>query len=147
MKYIDLLGKHLKHDLLNDLFETYSVDVVYNYDRTHENLPDKYHAAIPDLGLEFIFDEKQMFYTLFMKQRTATTFNPFDEADEHLITFDSKSSARNYAKTYGINMTEGNAEFMGEDREWIKFNLPGYSIHYEFVSHRLKLVTLQKGED
>jgi len=51
MKYLDLLGIQLKDNFLNDLFETYEVEVIYEYDRTHENLPDEYRAEIPDLGL------------------------------------------------------------------------------------------------
>jgi hypothetical protein len=37
MKYIDTIGILLKSDFLIDLFETYDVDVIYSYDRTHEN--------------------------------------------------------------------------------------------------------------
>jgi len=143
MKYLDLIGTRLKNDFLNELFETYDVEVVYEYDRTHENLPDEYRAEVPDLGLQFVFDENQIFSTLFMEQKEIATWNPFDEDDDRLKRFESKYSARNYAQENAINVTEGNAEFMGEERDWIRFDLSSFSIHYEFVGGILKKTTIQ----
>ena len=143
MKHLDLIGIDLKDDFLNDLFETYDVEVVYDYDRTHENLPDCYRAAIPDLGLQFRFDENQKLTTLFIEQKEATSWNPF-EPDDRLLTFSSKTSARDHAKARGIAISEGAAEFMGESKDWIRFDLHDRSIHYEFVDSNLRLVTLQK---
>ena len=145
MKYLDLLGVRLKDDFLNDLFETYEVDVVYEYDRTHENMPDEYRAEIPDLGLQFVFDENQMFFTLFIEQKQAETWNPFEEDDVRLKRFATKASARNHATENRMAISEGNAEFMGEERDWIRFDLSGYSIHYEFVGGCLKKITIQNG--
>jgi hypothetical protein len=75
MKHLDLLGTELKSDFLCDLFETYDVEVVYEYDRTHEGLGDEYRAELPELGLQFVFDEKQILKTVFVRPVTATTFN------------------------------------------------------------------------
>lgn len=143
MKHLDLLGIQLKDDFLNDLFETYEVEVIYEYDRTHENLPDEYRAKIPDLGLQFVFDENQALFTLFIEQKEKKTWNPFKEDDARLKIFSSKVSARNYAKENGIATTEGNTDFMGEEKNWIRFDLSGHSIHYEFVGGSLKKITLQ----
>ena len=54
MKHLDLLETELKSEFLCDLFEAYDVQVVYEYDRTNENLPDEYHAEVSDLGLQFV---------------------------------------------------------------------------------------------
>ena len=143
MKYLDLIGLPLKHDVLNDLFETYEVEVVYEYDRTHENMADEYRAEVPDLGLEFIFDAGQKLSTLFMEQKEINTFNPFEERDERLKKFDSKNSARAYAEEKELKVTEGNADFMGEEQDWIRFDLPKHSIHYQYTSGKLKKITLQ----
>jgi len=142
MKHLDLIGCDLKDDFLNDLFETYDVEVIYDYDRTHENLPDSYRAAIPELGLQFVFDERQKFSTLFIELKEVKSWNPF-EADEHLKRFPSKSSARKHAKKHEISISEGTADFMGELKDWIRFNLDGYSIHYEFVDSKLQKITIQ----
>lgn len=57
MKHLDLLKMDLKSDFLCDLFETYDVQVVYEYDRTHQiaprsnsfctkTMPDSYPSAV-----------------------------------------------------------------------------------------------------
>ena len=42
MKYINILDENLKCDFINDLFETYDVDVIYSYDRNYENMEDEH---------------------------------------------------------------------------------------------------------
>jgi len=143
MKYLDLIGIDLKNDVLCDLFETYDVQVIYEYDRTHEGLPDEYRAEIPDLGLQFVFDEKQKFTTLFMQQIDAKTFNPFDGDDERLKKFKSMADAYQHAKDKNIRITEGKANFMGEEKDWIRFEYGSYSIHYEYVQSKLRMITIQ----
>lgn len=142
MKHLDLLGTPLKSEFLFDLLETYDVQVVYEYDRTHENLPDQYHAEIPDLGLQLVFDDNQMLRTLFMTPVEITTFNPFED-DDRIRMFASKSEARDHAKENDVTTSEGEADFMGERRDWIRFERPSYSVHYEFVDSALKMITLQ----
>nr|CAP48508.1 putative integron gene cassette protein [uncultured bacterium] len=142
MKHLELLGTPLKSEFLFDLLETYDVQVVYEYDRTHENLPDQYHAEIPELGLQFVFDENQMLRTLFVAPVDITTFNPFED-DERVRTFASKSEARQHAKDNDVPSSEGEADFMGEHRDWIRFERASYSVHYEYVDSALKMITLQ----
>lgn len=143
MKHLDLIGTELKSDFLCDLFETYDVDVVYAYDRTHENLPDEYQADIPELGLQFVFDEHQVLKTLFMKPLKATGYNPFDKDDERLPCFRSKDDAIYYASDKGERYSEGKADFMGEKKDWIRLEYAGYSVHYEFVDGKLRMITMQ----
>jgi hypothetical protein len=146
MKYLDLFGVDLKNDVLCDLFETYDVEVVYKYDRTHGGLPDEYCAEMPGLGPRFVFDERQVFKTLFMQQIEMSGFNPFDEEDDRLKRFDSKAEACRYASENGEKFTEGAAEFMGEGREWIRFEYGSHSVHYEYVDSRLKVIKIQARE-
>lgn len=142
MKYLDLIGMPLKSDFLCDLFETYDVQVIYD-DRTHEGLPDEYQAEISDLGLQFVFDEHQSLKTLFIELIEISTFNPFDEEDEKLKVFDSKADAKRYAIDNGEQITEGNTELLGEERDWIRFEYASYSIHYEYVNSKLRMITIQ----
>ena len=142
MKYIDLLGKSLKSDFLIDLLETYDTQVVYEYDRTHENLADKYHVEIADLGLRFVFDETQILQTLFVTLVDVTTFNPFDD-DDRFRVFVSKSEARQYAKDNDILTLEGQTDFLGEHRDWIRLENASYTIHYEYIDSALTMITLQ----
>ncbi len=143
MKHLDLLGTELKSDFLCDLFETYDVQVVYEFDRTHEGLEDEYRAELPELGLQFVFDEKQSLTTVFLRPVTATTFNPFDNDDERIPTFSAKSEALLYARNNGLRFTEGEADFMEEHRNWVRFENDTHSIHYEFVGSQLRMITLQ----
>jgi len=142
MTHLDLLGTPLKSEFLFDLLETYDVQVVYGYDRTHENLPDEYHAEVSELGLQFVFDENQMLRTLFMTPMEITTFNPFED-DERVRRFASKADAREYAKENDVPTSEGESDFMGERRDWIRFEGATHSVHYEFVDSALKMITLQ----
>lgn len=142
MKHLDLIGIELKSEFLCDLFETYDVQVEYEYDRTHENIPDVYHAKIADLGLEFTFDDRQILKTVFIKLDDATTSGPFND-DERIRRFDSKSEALGYANAKGLPFEQGAAEFLGEQRDWIRFEGDTYSVHYEFVESSLRKITLQ----
>lgn len=142
MTLLELLGSNLKSDFLNDLFETYDVQVVYEYDRTHEGIADGYQAEIQDLGLQFVFDERQMLTTLFMTPVEVTTFNPF-EVDPSMHKFPTKAEAVRYARDNGLKTAEGTAEFMGEQKDWIRFEGATHSIHYEYVDAELRLITLQ----
>ena len=147
MKYLDLLGIDLKNKLLCDLFETHDVQVVYEYDRIQEGAPDRYHAEIPDLGVQFVFDEKQVLKTLFIQPMEVNCFNPFDEGDGGLKRFQSKVEARQYGRDNGIRTTEGKADFMGEERDWIRFEYGNYSVHYEYVRSTLRMITIQAGSE
>lgn len=142
MYHLDLLGTHLKDDFLCDLFETYDVQVEYLYDRTHENLPDEYHTEVLDLGLQFVFDDHQVLRTLFLTPVDISTFNPF-ASDERVPTFASKSDALSHASANGEEFSEGSADFMGEQKEWIRFEANAYTIHYEYVDGGLRKITLQ----
>ena len=146
MKYIDILGEHLKDEFLIDLFETYDVEVIYSYDRSYENLEDEYHAAIPEMGLEFIFDASQELKTFFMKEVEHSGFNPFEGDDPRNVTFNSGSEAMKYAKEKSIDAVHQEAKddsFFGEIPEWVKYNFKSYSIHYQFDDDGVNMVTLQ----
>jgi hypothetical protein len=39
MQYLPLLGKHLKDDDVVEVLEWADAEVVYDFDRTHENMP------------------------------------------------------------------------------------------------------------
>lgn len=143
MKYFDLLKTELKSDVLCDLFQAYDVQVIYEYDRSGENLPDEYHAEIPELGLQFVFDYKQVLRTLFLIMTDVSVQNPLDGEDERIRKFTSKSEALSYAVANDIRSSEGTAEFMGEQKEWVRFASDTYSIHYEYVDSELRMITLQ----
>jgi hypothetical protein len=143
MKHLELIGEELKSDVLNDLFETYEVDVVYRYDRTNENMPDEYVAELPELGLEFLFDSQQKLTALFIENMQTSGFNPFEDDDENLPRFLSKGDAIAYAERHGVQLSEGRTDFLGTVRDWVRFEHEHYSVHYEFVDSELRKLTVQ----
>jgi hypothetical protein len=142
MKYIPLLRKKLKSDEIIELLETNDMEVVYEFDRTHENIPDEYRAKSKDLGLELLFDEDQIIKTVFINLTEVDGFTPADLKDSDVTRFDSKKSASDYARKTGIVISEGRAHYLGKEIDWIRFEHEGYTIHYEYRNGSLALVTL-----
>jgi hypothetical protein len=143
VNYLHLLRKHLKCDEIVDLFETYDVEVVYEYDRTHENLPDEYWAKCPDLGMQLVFDDQQRLKMVYLVLTSEEGFTPASLTGSDIPRFASKQEAVQHARRNGIDMTVGRTEFQGVDTNWIRFEYEGHSIHYEFQDGRLGLVTLE----
>ena len=142
MKYTNLINVKLKDDLLNDLFETYDTEVIYNYDRNQENTDDQYFAEIRELGLLFVFNQNQDFTTLFITPKISDSYNPIEN---NIQKFTSKNEVLNFTERENIKYDQGNIEFLGEIKDWIKLYYNDYSIHYEFVDQKLKMITLQTG--
>ena len=115
---------------------------VYDYDRLRENTPDTYWASLHELGVLFRFDENQILSTAFVYVRGDAPFSPFDLGSSDIDGFESISAAETFAKHNKLQTNTGTAEFLGETRDWIKLNLDGYLIHYEFRDAPLFLVTL-----
>jgi len=146
MNYIDILGEPLKSDFLIDLFETYDVDVIYTYDRAHENMEDEYRCGIPDMGLEFIFDDSQKLTTLFMTKIEHSGYNPFEGDDPRMTPFQTADEAMRIARTNSIDAMHQKAKedsFFGVIPEWVKFTFNNHSIHYQFDDTGISCVTLQ----
>lgn len=127
-----------------DLFETYDVQVVYEYDRTHENMPDEYHAKCEALGAQFVFDEHQVLGTIFLHLTAEDGVEPAVLSDSDVEVFGSKSDARDFAARMKVETSEGRASLFGTDRDWIRLEYSSHSIHYEFRPDVLSLVTITK---
>ena len=142
MKYRPLLRKRLKSDEILDFLETYDMEVVYEIDRTHENMPDEYWTKCLELGLQLVFDENQYLKIVFINLTDADGFTPANLADSDVLQFDSKTVAASHAHQEGITTSEGRGVFLGEERDWIRFEHKEYSVHYEYRLGFLALVTL-----
>ena len=46
IEFAKLLGLHLKDDRVIDILETYNMQVIYDFDRDHENIADIYWARV-----------------------------------------------------------------------------------------------------
>ena len=61
MDLLPLLRSHLKSDVMRDHLETWDAQVVYEYDRTHEDIPGEYWASISRRD-RVIFDVTRLNY-------------------------------------------------------------------------------------
>ncbi len=143
MNLSKLLNFSLKSDELIELFEHYDVDVIYSYDRLHEGMEDNYYGSINELGLQFSFDENQILKTIFIYVNGNEEFEKANLSEFEISDYADKLSVIKYAKENGIECTDGEASFLGENRAWAKLALSNYSIHYEFREGILGLITLQ----
>jgi len=146
MNYTEIVNSDLKNEFVNDLFETYEVEVIYDYDRSNEGIADKYRAAIPEMGLEFLFDEQQKLVALFMDQIEHMGHNPFEGEDPRYSALDSPSKTILYAEENSIEYEHREVQqdsILGEIPEWVKLHYEKHSIHYSFQEHGLDRVTIQ----
>ena len=146
MNVSELLGRPLKDDEVIDLLEMWDMEVIYEFDRTHENLPDAYWAANKEQGIQLRFDEHQVLKTIFIYQKEVDGFSPADPSFTGVSPFPSIEAVRAHTKEKEIATTEGKAEWLGEPREWIRLEFSDSTIHYEFRNRELGLITLQKSE-
>lgn len=147
IEYKPLLGEALKSDLMLDALETYDVQVIYEYDRTHENLPDEYYAACHDLGLALRFDQDQKLQDIYLYLAEAEGFSVANLDDTDIQVFDSKPKVRAYGEKNGIQLSEGVADFMGEEHDWIRLDDADHTIHYDFREGFLSLITVSAKSD
>jgi|GEM_PF-1021306 hypothetical protein len=137
MKYIDLLGKHLKSDDVIDVLEYDDLDVIYAFDRLHENQPDVYWVASKAEGVQMRFNEDQVLDTLFFYIQPDEGFSPCDPDSLGVPVFDSRDGARIYAAQSGLPVIEGETDFLGVYRKWIKIDFGSHLHHSEFREGKL----------
>lgn len=145
MKYTDIINEELRSEFLNDLFETYDVEVIYFYDRCNEGLEDEYRAEIPDMGLEFLFDKKQKLKALFMTKKSHTGYNPFEGEDPRNSVLNTASRAISYAKENAIDYIYQEAKessLVGHIPEFVKFKFITHSVHYSYEDGVIKKVSI-----
>jgi len=146
MNYLPILGKKLKSDELLDLLETYDIEVTYDFDRSHENIPDQYWGIARDLGMQLRFDEHQVLRTIFLSLTQEEGFTPADLHHSDIRVFGSKQEVRDFAAENDTATTEGETEIFGTKHDWIRLDYSSHSVHYDFGDGPLKKVTLNSTE-
>ncbi len=142
MDFLPLLKSHLKSDVMLDLLETWDGQVVYEYDRTHENMPDEYWASLHSEGVCFKFNEQQMLTCIFLHLTDADGFAAIELSSTDIPYFPSIVDASSYANENELRVSSGQGELFGQLCNWIRLEYDDYSIHYEFRDDVLGLVTL-----
>lgn len=142
MNYLDLLNKALKSSHVLDLLETYDMEVIYEFDRLRENIPDKYLSKSSELGLEIVFDENQILKTIFIHVEKQNGFEPANLEGSDIHPFSTKQDIVRFAQENGFKFSVGATECRGTQMNWIRLEFQNFSIHYEFRPHTLALITI-----
>lgn len=142
MNVIPVIGSSLKSDDIIELLEHWDAEVVYEFDRLHENTPDSYRVTAHTAGIELLFDDCQVLTTAFLRVLPSDGFSPFDFENSDIQVCWSIQEARGFAASSRVAANEGSATFLGTIRDWIKLKYKTHTVHYEFIGDRLNLVTV-----
>ena len=137
MTALALLGKHLKSDEVIEFLELHDVQVMYDFDRLHENLPDYYWAAAKAAGLQLRFNEQQIVDTIFCYVDARDGFSPTEVASIGVPVFNSRQQAESALRASGANFTSSSPPY-----DWVRSHGSEHDVHFEFKHGRLSLVTL-----
>jgi hypothetical protein len=132
----------LKDDAVIEVLEIGDIEVVYDFDRLHENQPDKYWATAEEAGFQFGFDAEQVLHVIFLYATPIDGFSEIDREDCDVPFFSGFSEVESYASQKGVRTESGKGSFLGVDREWMRLHFPKYSLHYEYSVGNLRMVTI-----
>ena len=125
-----------------DLLETYDMEVIYEFDKTYEGLPDEYWTKSSELGLQLVFDEEQKLTTIHLMLEQDEDFSPADIAESDIQNFGSKSEVREFGTKNNVPIVEGKSELFGKEKDWIRLDDEMHSVHYEYTAGELQMITI-----
>jgi hypothetical protein len=137
MNFELLLGRKLKDDVIVEVLEAQGMEVVYDFDRTNENLADVYWAAAEASGFQFRFDQDQMLDVVFLYIAASEGFSPVARDEVDIPLYENLERAKQDFIQKGISYTESES-----GNWWIKGHVEAGTRHYEFRDGALSLVTL-----
>jgi len=143
MPFAQLLGAHLKSDAVLELLEMYDVEVVYDFDRTHENMPDRYWAGSKEQGFLLRFAEDQVLDTVFLYMTPREGYSAIERIEVDVPIYESFDLALRAFQSEGIRFIHsGNVAGAGE-RWWVKCAVDSGTAHYQYGSEgQLVAITL-----
>ncbi len=144
MKFLPLLGKRLKDDEIIDILERADIEVVYDFDRLHENMPDKYWAASKTDGFQFGFDANQTLEVIFLHTVLHDGFAPVSRSDCDVPFFSTIHEVEADGAARNLRVSKGKSDLLGIPRHWVRLEYERHSVHYEFRSAELAVVTITK---
>src|SRR5260221_11028427 len=146
MNFLPLLGKQLKDDDMFDVLTDNNggdIEVVYDFDRLHENSPDKYWATSKTDGFVFMFNADQILEVIFLYAMPIEEFTPVAQEDCDVPFFLTIKKVKAYGAEMKLPTTNGEpVDFLGVWREWVRLEFEKYFVHYEFRGDSLAQVTV-----
>ncbi|MDO5693980.1 MAG: hypothetical protein Q4G70_16125 [Pseudomonadota bacterium] len=138
MTLFHLLGLALKSDEVIELLEHHEVEVVYDFDRLHENTPDVYRALAPQAGFELRFNDQQILDTIFMYAQPREPFSSIEPDMAGVPLHPGFAEANAAFQRDGTPLRSS-----PNGQRWIKGDFGTHLIHYEFDHDgALSLVTV-----
>ena len=145
MNFSELLGRRLKDDEIIEVLEDRQIDVVYGFDKSHENMDDIYWASAKTDGFLFRFDKDQVLNTIFLYVEPSEGFNAISRSEIDVRIFQTYDAAEEYFKANRVlyNVSSGRP---GTEKYkwWIKADCDSYYCHYEFKDGKIFRITLIK---
>jgi hypothetical protein len=141
---LNLLGCHLKDDDVIEVLEHFDIRVVYEFDRTHENIDDEYWAAAAAAGFQLRFDQDQKLTTIFHYIQPAEGFSSFDSGSLGVPLYTKFADAEREFLASGRRYVQSKGE-SGSPwfQRWIKADHDAFTAHYEFDDDGMcRLVTI-----
>lgn len=126
MTILSLLGKSLKSDEVIELLQEYEVDVVYSFDRLHENSPDVYCVAIREAGFQLRFNEHQQLDTAFCYVAPREGFGPVALNAIGVPVFKSFAAAEQHCLSNSLEY-----EASAPPGMWLKVLGSSHDAHYQ----------------
>jgi hypothetical protein len=144
MEILPLLRKHLKDDAIIEILEQMDARIVYDFDRSHENIPDVYWAEAKDHGITMRFDANQRLDTVFVYVRPTEEHQPADLALLADVTaFSSASDVEAYAIGHGTHFKIGSRPAaLPPPSNWVRLDYGNHRVHYEFREGELHIITI-----
>jgi hypothetical protein len=144
MEILPLLRKHLKDDAIVEVLEDMDAQVIYDFDRCHENIPDVYWAEAKDHGITMRFDADQRLDTVFVYLRPTEEHQPVNPSLLQDITvFSSVSDVEGYATNHGVHFRTGSRPAALKPPEnWIRLDYPHHRVHYDFREGELHIISI-----
>lgn len=136
MQLAQYIGRKLKSDPVIEILEHFDMEVVYDFDRLHENTPDSYSSSAREAGFELRFNESQVLDTIWCYIQPRPGFSPVDQDIVGAAIFENFDDARSYAHASGVP-----ASGSKDEESWFRLEHETLWIHYEFSDRCLGLIT------
>ena len=143
MHFLPLLGRHLKDDQVIELLDHYGMDVVYDFDRLHENTADKYWAASKAHGFQFRFNAEQKLDAIFLYVAPVEGFSIINRSEIDVPFFVGVSEVEAHCNAKGLRFAQGRVALgVLAERDWGRIDTDEWSAHYDFRKGALTIIGL-----
>lgn len=144
MQFTKILGNKLKSDQVIELLEHYDVNVIYDFDRLHEGMQDVYWASFYEQGFQFRFDEEQTLDVIFLYMQERDGFLYIHDNEVDVDVYSSFVEAKEAFEENGIEYITSPSDDPEHAlyQRWIKSKNGEFTVHYEFIKSKLRMITL-----